>query len=482
MSLFLAWFLPVVAGTASWLIVNPRRTAGWLSAAFGHGIVFGMLITAAATSLFARNDTQHAMRSAGSALAIFAALASIVAWRRMRAVPIDSVEPIRAVRTNRVVSFFLAIAFVSIAWRLWIALREILLRPTFPWDAWDAWAVKSKAWFMLGHYVPFVAMKDWIATSGPDSFTGVAWSYPSTLGWIQVWFASAAGGWVEPIVNLPWFALWIGLLFAHYGQWRALGLSVTRARVAIYLFASLPLITVHVALAGYADLWVAAVFGFAVLAWMRWLRERDRGQLFVFVCCVLLLPLLKLEGAVWLLLFAIVAVFAALRRPWRKYVALACAALLLIGLALGKLILPLLTLGWVHVAPHTIEVPVLGPLAIAWHSGAFGGTLRTLFEQPNWNLLWWVAPVIVVARWRELRDQESLRLLACLLVICIAFLMFLFLFTDAARFAESFTAINRLVMHVVPALITMLALLLRDAVLPEFPGTAPASDPRSNPA
>ena len=478
-TLLLAWLLPIVAGTALWLVVNPQRTDGWISAALGHGIVFGALLAAGATALFARNDTQHAMRNAGTALAIFAALAVFFAWRRVRGSPIVRLQTVGA---NRFVSLLLALAFASIAWRVWMALREILLRPTFPWDAWDAWAVKSKAWFMLGHYVPFVAMKDWIAQNGPDSFTGVAWSYPSTLGWIQVWFASAAGGWVEPIVNLPWFALWIGLLLAHYGQWRALGLSKTRARIAIYLLASLPLITVHVALAGYADLWVAALFGFAVLAWMRWLRERNRGQLLVFVCCVLLLPLLKLEGAVWLLLFAVVAVFGALRRTWRTYVVLACAVVVLIGLALGKLILPLLTLGWVHVDPHTIEVPVLGPLAIAWHSGAFGGTVRTLFEQPNWNLLWWIAPIIVVWRWRELRDQEPLRLLGCLLAICIAFLMFLFLFTDAARFAESFTAINRLVMHVVPALITMLALLLRDVSFPGFSDKAITSDPRSNPA
>jgi hypothetical protein len=375
----------------------------------------------------------------------------------------------------------LVIAMISLAWRSWIALREILLRPTFPWDAWDAWAVKSKAWFLLGHYVPFVPVQEWITRAAPDTFTGIAWSYPGTLGWIQVWFASAAGGWVEPAVNLPWLALWFGLVLAHYGQWRTLGLSTTRALLGVYVLASLPLVTVHVALAGYADLWVATLFGFAVLAWLRWTTQRERGQLIVFIVSILLLPLLKLEGAVWLLFFAIAAILSELPRAWKKIALAACAVIMLIGLALGKLMLPLLTLGWVHVAPHTIEVPVLGPLTIAWHSGALRGTLQSLFEQPNWNLLWWLAPVVIVWRWKTLRASYALCVVAWLLLICTGFLLFLFLFTDAARFAESFTAINRLVMHIVPALITLLALLLRDATFAPKPlDTARSSDPHTS--
>ena len=190
----------------------------------------------------------------------------------------------------------------SLAFRGWLMLREIWLRPTFPWDAWDAWAVKSKTWFLLGHYAPFVSMPDWLAHPAQELYTGVAWAYPATLAWMQIWFASAAGGWIEPQVNLPWFALWIGLLLGHYGQWRALGLDRVRALAAMYALGSLPLLDVHVALAGYADLWLAAMLGFAALAWLRWRRERDPGQLAIAVVCAALLPAFKLEGAIWLLL------------------------------------------------------------------------------------------------------------------------------------------------------------------------------------
>jgi hypothetical protein len=299
---------------------------------------------------------------------------------------------------------------------------------------------------------------------------------------MQVWFASAAGGWVEPLVNLPWLALWLGMLLAHYGQWRALGLSVTRAFVGIYVLGSLPLLTVHVALAGYADLWIAALFGLSVLAWLRWRRDGDRSQLVIAAACAAVLPWLKLEGAVWLLLLVGVAGLAALPRRVRRPVAGVAAIIVLAGAAIGRLPLPLLGLGWVTVGLTRIDVPVIGAISVHWHGSALAGTLTALFGQSNWNLLWWLAPAVVVWRWRELRAQESLRLLGVLLLGCFAFLLFLFLFTDAARWAESYTAINRLLMHIVPATVTLLALLLKDASFARGRGdTAQASFPRSHP-
>jgi hypothetical protein len=249
-----------------------------------------------------------------------------------------------------------------------------------------------------------------------------------------------------------------------------------RAIAFVYFLGSLPLLMAHVALAGYADVWIAGVFGFAVLAWMRWIERRERGQLAVAVICALLLPLLKLEGAVWLLLFACVAAFALLPQRGRRYIVAAALALLVLGIAIGKFVLPLFGLGWVGIGVQAIEVPVIGQLAVAWHGAAFDGILRGLFAQPNWHLLWWLAPAIVLWRWRELRAHQSLRLLGLLLLAGMGFLSFLFLFTDAAHWAESYTAINRLVMHIVPATVTMLALLCRNVNLFPISGsTTPTS-------
>ena len=461
MSLCIAWLLPLLAGIALWLAFVPRRGPGWLAAAAGYAGVFGMLLAALGASMFARADTVHAWMHAALPLAVCAGLAGWVAWRRSRR---DASVPVRKVENaNKWISGLLAAALASLVFRGWLMLREIWLRPTFPWDAWDAWAVKSKTWFLLGHYAPFVSMRDWLAHPAQELYTGVAWAYPATLAWMQVWFASAAGGWIEPQVNLPWFALWIGLLLGHYGQWRALGLDRPRALAAMYALGSLPLLDVHVALAGYADLWLATLLGFAALAWLRWRRERDAGQLVIAVVCVVLLPAIKLEGAVWLLLCAAVAIYDILPRRSRRWTLTAAVCALLLAAFVRHIALPLPVLGWVEITHSRIVVPALGEYALHFDAGALASVLNSLFVQPNWHLLWWLAPAVALWHWRALRNDAALRHLGAFVLIGFAFLLFLFACTDASRWAESYTAINRLILQLVPATVTVLALLCRDA-------------------
>ena len=455
----LVWLLPLAAGIALWCALVPRRGPGWLAAACGHGIVAGLLLAAASVALFARADTVHAWTHAGLPLAIFAVATAFVAWRRMRERESASLEKVE--NANKWTIGLLAIALASLAFRGWLMLREIWLRPTFPWDAWDAWAVKSKTWFLLGHYAPFVSMSDWLAQPAKELYTGIAWAYPATLGWMQVWFASAAGGWIEPQVNLPWFALWVGLLLGHYGQWRALGVSRVIALAGMYALGSLPLLDVHVALAGYADLWLAAMLGFAALAWLRWRRERDVGQLLVAIVCVVLLPAIKLEGAVWLVLCVAVAVYDVLPRRWRRWALAASACALLLLACVRHIALPVPGLGWVQITHAGIVVPGLGEYALHFNADALLSLLNSLFVQPNWHLLWWLVPGIVLWRWRALREDAALRHLGAFVLLGFAFLCFLFTCTDASRWAESYTAVNRLILQLVPATVTVLTLACR---------------------
>lgn len=481
LALFVAWIVPLAAGCSVWLALNPARVPGWPAAAVGQGCVAGMLLCAAITALSARTDTAHALAHAGPWLTALAIAAAAVAWRRMHGLA-PTREPQPAMQPNRWMTALLALALLSLAWRAGIALREILLRPTYPWDAWDAWAVKSKTWVLLGHYVPFVPMQEWLAHPNPDTYTSMAWAYPTTLPWMQVWFASGAGGWIEQLVNLPWFALWVGLLLGHYGQWRALGVARRPALAGMYVLGSLPLINVHVALAGYADLWVATIFGFAVLAWLRWLQTRDATHLGVAAAWAVLLPLLKLEGAIWLLLLASAVIYGLLRRRWRRRVVLGLLLALFAIAIFGHLKIPVPGLGWVEIARNAVDIPGFGRLAFSWHGAALAGILSSMFVQPNWHLLWWLAPCIVAWRWRELITQDALRRVGALLLAAIGFLLFLFVLTDAATWAEHYTAINRLLMHIVPALVTFLMLLLRGVKWRQvFRGTAPAFAARSDP-
>ncbi len=463
----LAWFVAIAAGMLAVFGLSAAMRGGRTATVCGYGIVFGMLLAATATALTARADTAQAWVHAAPWLAAFAAaFAALAHWlqRRVAVEPADADDETRSY-WPRIAAL---VALASLIWRGSILASEVLLRPTFPWDAWDAWAVKSKTWYLLGHYVAFVSPTEWLAHPDANLYTGPAWAYPSALAWMQVWFASAAGDWIEPLVNLPWVALWVGLLLGHYGQWRALGLDRTRALVFVYVLGSLPLLTTHVALAGYADLWVATIFGFGVLSWLRWQEQRDRGQLFLAVVCAVTLSLLKHEGIVWCLTLLLAIGFAALPSRWRWRSAWIAAAALIIAAVIGQAHVLFAAIGWVRSGSRVVNLPVVGSLTLAWHGPAALGIARSLFVQSNWNLLWWLVGPVIVWRWRTLRASDALSVCALLLLACFGLLVFLFVFTDAAEWAESYTAVNRLIMHITPAVVTLLALLLRE------PRVAPA--------
>jgi hypothetical protein len=449
--------------------------------AFGYGVVLGLLGAAAATALSARADTTHAWTHAAPWLALVAALPAAFALYRQYRAPALTVVGGENVEYWKYAA--IAAALASLFWRGSLVASEVLLRPTYPWDAWDAWAVKSKTWYLLGHHVPFVAVADWLHNGAAELYSGPAWAYPPTLGWMQVWFASAAGGWIEQLVNLPWFALWVGMLLGHFGQWRALGVNRATAAICLYLLGSLPLLTSHVALAGYADLWIATLFGFAMLAWLRWQEHGERGQLVMALLCAGTLPLIKLEGMVWCVSLLAAIGFGALSPRWRWRAAAVALAVLLLVVLVGQAQVLFAAIGWVRSGSRVVDIPVIGKLSLAWHGDAAAGVFHSLFTQSNWHLLWWVVPPAIVWRWRALWASDALRLCALLLLGCFGLLLFLFVFTDAAEWAESYTAVNRLIMHITPAVVSLLALLLREPAAPPGPvGTVAARDPQPDPA
>lgn len=476
-----ALLLPLCAGVALYAaclgIASSERCN-----ALGYGTVLGLLLAAGITSLCAHADTARAWQRGTPWLIAMTVAAAVYAWRSRgkRCAP-GTPAPAEGAWRLAVPALLCA----TLVLRAVMILREIWLRPLYPWDAWTAWAVKGKVWYLLGHQVAFGTAGEWLADQQGNVHTMAAWFYPDALAWLDVWLASAAGGWIEPLLNLPWLLVWVAVLLGNYGQWRALGLRRERALWFAYLLGSLPLLTVHAALAGYMDIWVAALFGFSFLSWMRWLQQRDRAQLILAMLCAAVLPWLKLEGAVWAVGLFLAVGFAALPVRWRWRV-VACALFAAVAFGLGGLRFVFVKLGWVNAAGAVVN-PALGQFGLLvnmhWHGEALPGAFETLYAHGNWHLLWWALPVVVAWRWRELVAREWLWLPALLLAVCLCALLFLFTLTDAVVWAQSFTAINRLALQLTPAIVSLLAMLLRDAWVPQRScDTAPAPDPHCDPA
>jgi hypothetical protein len=450
---FAAWLLPAFAGSGAWLAVRGRdRAAGDIASAIGAGWLIGVVVAAECARFAANEHANQAFLAAWPWLAGFGVLAWIVAIARSRPLAWRSWNAPSPV----------PIAMRAMWWLLllWLVLRllslgdEASLRPVFPWDAWSAWAIKPKTWFLTGRVEPYVSMLDWLTHPDDALRTAASWNYPELLAWIQLWFAGGAMAWNEPLVDLAWCGALAAFALAAYGYWRALDLAPWIALALVYALVSLPLIDAHVALAGYADLWIAVTLGLASLAWSRWLIRRERGQWVLAIAAALCLPAIKLEGRIWLIVFALIVLVDAVPPRWRsRFAAGIAASIVLAGVVL-------IAAGIVDVHGNRVDVPSIGTFELAWH-GVGGALVASLFTLPNWHLFWYLVPVLLLMRRRRFREDPAARSLGIMLLIDFGLLSALFFLTSASAWAEDFTSANRLILQLVPSVVALAAVLLR---------------------
>ncbi len=378
-----------------------------------------------------------------------ALVVAVFAWRGWRhpSGPHRPGWPQPALTTGQVILLSLLLLLVLL--RSLIGMEEAWLRPLFGWDAWLAWSNKARTWMLAGQALPFVDPDAWWA--GDDRVrTAYAWAYPELLAWIQVWLASAAGGWYEGAVNLAWPALWLALLVGCYGQWRGLGVTPFAAMLGVYAMASLPLLQVHSILAGYGDLWLATALVFGLLAWLRWRETGQRRQLLLTLVMAGLLPLLKHEGMIWAIGLAGLILWTLLARWPRVYRALVVLA----AMALVLLASWLLDLAWFDTLSTLFASSGSAP-----SESVAAAILSGMYTQENWHLLWYLAPLILVWRWRLLVAHPGLAGLLLYLLGGLILIWVLFLCSGAGVWAQTYTAINRIVLQLVPAIVSLLVLL-----------------------
>ncbi|WP_313913022.1 hypothetical protein [Tahibacter sp.] len=467
MSLLLGWLCSLLLGSSIWLAIAgpPRRLSDGLAAA-GYSVLLGVLGSGLLVGLRSEISGEGIFVATLPLLGVISAFfLGVGYWRWRRATP---AFPVPAASTESLPRWCWLL-LVLIAIRFAFVLDEAMLRPVFAWDAWNAWSLKAKTWFSLGQ-VPYLEPAAWWQDSGTAGHTALAWRYPELLSRAELWFAGAAGGWNEGAVATAWPLLWLALISGCAGQWMALGVSRLHSLILAYMLASLPLLSVHAGLAGYADIWVAAALTFAVLSWMRWVRDDDRAQLLFALLCIALLPLLKFEGAVWALLLVGLALLAQVPVRWR-WAGLGAGLLLAL---LAMLVSWLLQLPWLALVGETLSGVTTNGGEVSRVTAALA-FLNGLFGQNNWHLLWPLLAACVIWRRDVLRRQRETALLAVLVAGGLAALFCLFAFTPAAKWAASETATNRLVLHWVPLALSLLGLLLRDV---PWPTRTPPVSPR----
>ena len=336
---------------------------------------------------------------------------------------------------------------------------EIAWRPLLGWDAWASWAVKAKVWFYQQHITPFVSSEAWLERAGDAVYTVIANDYPATIPLLQTWFALAWGEWLETAANTPWLICALALGLGFYSHCRSAGADALTALLFTYLLLSLPLLNTHVALAGYADLWLTACYGLAALSLLQWCRSGDYRQLGLGLLLGGCLPLIKVDGTVWALgLLVLVLVRALGKGFWILLLLTLVGAVIWYqrgGVQLGS---------W-QITPQLIELPYIGRYEL-FYTANWAAVRDQLLFGGSWHLLWYLAPLSLLALLFPALRLRSPALFygAVLFLFDLLVLYVLFFFTQAAQWAVDATSLNRLFMHISP-LAVFLLFLLSQAIL-----------------
>jgi hypothetical protein len=452
-AVFVAYLLPMLLGAALiWCISGrPHGALAWLRTC-GEGWVLGLVMISLMMMLPGLVPARAFSVLALPVLAV-AVLLVLVAIRRRghqpAAVPVRPEEwPVLAIALT-----LIGLHAISLWW-------EARLLPTLAWDAWSTWLFKARIWFGQDGFLPFVEPAAAVRPGDAVALPALAPHYPNAVPRFAVWLASANGAWSGELVRGLWPALWLALGAVCAGGLRALGVSLAVASLAAAALLSLPLVNHHAALAGYADLWVATVALMAALRLAAWMRSARRSDALLFLIYVALLPAIKLEGGIWMAGLLGAAGVTSLAPRWQFRTVAGMVVLVTMLVLSTGIMLPLPGLGWLELRWGEVVVPGVGTLELYWRP-VWREVLGALFLLPNWHLLWYAFPVVMLFGWRRLRLAADARVLGWFLLYALGFLAGLFFLTDASRWAENLTSVNRVLLQVVPIVVVIAALTFR---------------------
>lgn len=218
---------------------------------------------------------------------------------------IDNVWKLRNLRiTPKVNRTEKVIIIILIFWggvRLTSLFFELIVQPLYPWDAYTAWLPKARYWHFQEQFTQIISFSEW-RDLGKSK---LGYIHSSSLEHdfiplVVVWASTAIGNWDEAIILLPWLLAFIAYMFGFIGQLFVADVNIKLILFSVILLLSIPIINVHIALAGYADLWLSCLYGLGVAALYNHNTRNASSQLVLLALMTLGCLIVKKEsGLAW---------------------------------------------------------------------------------------------------------------------------------------------------------------------------------------
>ena len=451
LALLLPWLVGIIGARPLVTGAGPGRR--YVIAGFGYflGTFLATLILRLADVLGAPPDFRGLATGLGLVGLLLLLLGRIRAPRYQAAAPREETLPLSA---RAMVGILVAL----LVWRYLTLAGIILEQPLWGWDAMMNWAPKAIVWFHNGELTDFVGPTAWLqgsAAAGPYTLGNPAAStYPEMVPLIFLWHMLGAGTWDHPLLQLPWLFAALNLGLALYGLMRMAGLGVLVSAAGCYFLLSLPYLNVHTAVAGYADLWLAAVFSLGAISLNDWEQRGSPGMALVALLAATMCMQLKNPGIILglLLLVGMLRIRLALRFRTELLALTTVVGLIALAFLLDlRINVPLL--GLVNFGAEQFQVGPLGPQPLRFHPETGAAVLSALFEQANWHLLWYLAALALASMVLVERDWRRPATLALIVSALAVFYVAVFFFTNYYYHAISFITLNRAVLWVVPILV-----------------------------
>ena len=334
----------------------------------------------------------------------------------------------------------------AMAAHLLFVAEELFLRPTFPWDAWRGWEPKTIQFF--GNR----SLQAQVTTIG---------NHGEVSTHALLWMMLATDSTHEPVLHVPWLLAYAALAATVYGYLRARSTTLV-ATTGAYLVMSLPYLNTHVALAGYADIWLALAFTVGVMAVADCGRNRDYRQLVVALLMVVACLQAKRAGVGFAaLLLALLIIKAGPIRVSKSLRVIYGVAIALIAGVVGAALLGYIDLA-IPIAPgrqillSSENFSITGVLLFTfdpqWQPRPF---FEALLKFGNWHLLAYlwiglVAVLLIRRKWQLLLRTENLGIIGGMAVIGVYFVLV------SPETALDHTGLSRALLYIMPLTVAWL--------------------------
>jgi hypothetical protein len=327
--------------------------------------------------------------------------------------------------------------------------------PNIAWDSWAVWEGKAQQWVIHGLNADIVQLDKWLLTD--QALFNQAANYPDGLSLIYYLpkLISNQGFAVTQLVYLFAFAMMTILLISRIAKG---GASIYLQSFMVLIIYTIPMISNHLMIQGYADIWLAMYVLLIMLTMVDYQETKYRGIGITLLCYLAILPMLKLEGWVWMFMFIL---SYALVWLWQNhYKVWICVTTLLIIATVGWGIIDFTFPFGDLIIKHN-QMVIFNIINTPIHFTNVSEQIMTsFFWQNNWSLIWLGLPFILITFFTQPHDKV-IRVAQVFFIVALMCFLFLFYFTKASQWAVDLTAINRIILQLTPCYLFLLFKMLK---------------------